>query len=74
LPFTDTADAVLRITLEVALEWGHNYIGTEHMLLALLEQGEGTGYEVLDGLGVKKDKAEAKILEVLAEILAARGQ
>jgi ATP-dependent Clp protease ATP-binding subunit ClpA len=56
------------------LRLGHNYIGTEHMLLALLEQGEGSGFEVLDGLGVKKDKAEAKIQEVLAEILAARGQ
>jgi hypothetical protein len=74
VPFSAAAKKTLELTMREGLRLGHNYIGTEHMLLALLEQGEGTGYEVLDGLGVKKDKAEAKILEVLAEILAARGQ
>ena len=74
VPFSSAAKKTLELTMREGLRLGHNYIGTEHMLLALLEQGEGTGFEVLDGLGVKKDKAEAKILEVLAEILAARGQ
>src|SRR6185369_12559442 len=74
VPFSGAAKKTLELTMREGLRLGHNYIGTEHMLLALLEQGEGTGFEVLDGLGVKKDKAEAKILEVLAEILAARGQ
>ena len=74
VPFSGAAKKALELTMREGLRLGHNYIGTEHMLLALLEQGEGTGFEVLDGLGVKKDKAEAKILEVLAEILAARGQ
>ena len=74
MPFSGAAKKTLELTMREGLRLGHNYIGTEHMLLALLEQGEGTGFEVLDGLGVKKDKAEAKILEVLAEILAARGQ
>ncbi|MEQ0561678.1 Clp protease N-terminal domain-containing protein [Amycolatopsis sp. NEAU-NG30] len=74
VPFSAAAKKTLELTMREGLRLGHNYIGTEHLLLALLEQGEGTGFEVLDGLGVKKDKAEAKILEVLAEILAARGQ
>ncbi|WP_372671476.1 Clp protease N-terminal domain-containing protein [Amycolatopsis kentuckyensis] len=74
VPFTPAAKKTLELTMREGLRLGHNYIGTEHLLLALLEQGEGAGFEVLDGLGVKKDKAEAKILEVLAEILAARGQ
>jgi hypothetical protein len=74
VPFSGAAKKTLELTMREGLRLGHNYIGTEHLLLALLEQGEGTGFEVLDGLGVKKDKAEAKIVEVLAEILAARGQ
>ncbi|WP_410607162.1 Clp protease N-terminal domain-containing protein [Amycolatopsis sp. lyj-109] len=74
VPFAAAAKKTLELTMREGLRLGHNYIGTEHMLLALLEQGEGAGFEVLDGLGVKKDKAEAKIVEVLAELLAARGQ
>ncbi|EOD65721.1 Clp protease N-terminal domain-containing protein [Amycolatopsis vancoresmycina] len=74
VPFTPAAKKTLELTMREGLRLGHNYIGTEHLLLALLEQGEGAGFEVLDGLGIKKDKAEAKILEVSAEILAARGQ
>ncbi|WP_206796159.1 ATP-dependent Clp protease ATP-binding subunit [Amycolatopsis sp. MtRt-6] len=74
VPFSAAAKKTLELTMREGLRLGHNYIGTEHILLALLEQGEGGGFEVLDGLGVKKDKAEAKIVEVLAELLAARGQ
>ncbi|KDN16556.1 Clp protease N-terminal domain-containing protein [Amycolatopsis rifamycinica] len=74
VPFSAAAKKTLELTMREGLRLGHNYIGTEHLLLALLEQGEGAGFEVLDGLGVKKDKAEAKIVEVLAELLAARGQ
>jgi hypothetical protein len=74
MPFAGAAKKTLELTMREGLRLGHNYIGTEHILLALLEQGAGAGFEVLDGLGVKKDKAEAKIQEVLAEILAARDQ
>ncbi|WP_103354908.1 Clp protease N-terminal domain-containing protein [Amycolatopsis sp. CA-128772] len=74
VPFSAAAKKTLELTMREGLRLGHNYIGTEHILLALLEQREGAGFEVLDGLGVKKDKAEAKIVEVLAELLAARGQ
>ncbi|MEU8630540.1 Clp protease N-terminal domain-containing protein [Amycolatopsis sp. NPDC048633] len=74
MPFSAEAKKALELTLREGLRLGHNYIGTEHILLALLEQGEGVGFQVLDGLGIKKDKAEEKIVAVLAEILAARGQ
>jgi hypothetical protein len=74
MPFSPGGKKALELTLREGLRLGHNYIGTEHILLALLEQGEGVGFEVLDGLGIKKDKAEEKIVAVLTEILAARGQ
>ncbi|HKN55198.1 MAG TPA: Clp protease N-terminal domain-containing protein [Amycolatopsis sp.] len=74
VPFTGAAKKTLELTLREGLRLGHNYIGTEHILLGLLEQGEGSGYEVLNSLGVTKERAEAKILEVLTEIVAARNQ
>ncbi|MFG1639354.1 Clp protease N-terminal domain-containing protein [Amycolatopsis sp. NPDC049252] len=74
MPFSPGGKKALELTLREGLRLGHNYIGTEHILLALLEQREGAGFEVLDGLGIKKDKAEEKIVAVLTEILAARGQ
>jgi Clp amino terminal domain, pathogenicity island component len=74
MPFTASAKKTLELTMREALRLGHNFIGTEHQLLALLEQGEGAGFEVLTGLGITKDAAEAKIVEALAEIAAARSQ
>ena len=73
-PFSAAAKKTLELTMREGLRLGHNYIGTEHILLALLELGEGAGFEVLDSLGVRKDAAEAKIEETLAEIVAARQQ
>jgi hypothetical protein len=72
-PFCGAAKKTLELTLREGLRLGHNYIGTEHILLALLEQREGAGFEVLDGLGITKEETEKKIVAVLAEILAARG-
>ena len=74
VPFSPAGKKALELTMREGLRLGHNYIGTEHILLALLEQGEGAGFEVLDGLGVRKDAVEAKVVEALAEILAARSQ
>ncbi|RJQ83506.1 Clp protease N-terminal domain-containing protein [Amycolatopsis panacis] len=74
VPFTPTAKKTMELTLREGLRLGHNYIGTEHLLLALLEQGEGGGYEVLTELGITKDAAEAKIKEAVAEIFATRQQ
>jgi hypothetical protein len=64
IPFGPQAKKALELTFREALRLGHNYIGTEHILLALLELGDGTG--VLAGLGVERSAAEAKVAELLA--------
>ncbi|MDH6135667.1 hypothetical protein P3T37_005084 [Kitasatospora sp. MAA4] len=64
VPFDAGAKKVLELTFRQALRLGHNYIGTEHILLALLELEAGEG--VLSGLGVDKTATEAKVVEILA--------
>ncbi len=65
---------VLELTLREALRLGHNYVGTEHMLLALLEHGEGAGAEVLGQIGVAKADAEREIVAMLGCVLAEDGK
>ncbi|TKA12601.1 Clp protease N-terminal domain-containing protein [Actinacidiphila oryziradicis] len=72
IPYDARGRKVLELTFREALRMGHNYIGTEHILLALLELEDGTG--VLTGLGIDKATAEANIAHALAAILAAREQ
>jgi hypothetical protein len=72
VPFDDPARAVLEGTFRQALRFGHNYIGTEHILLALLEIEDGTG--VLAGLGVDRARLEEHLAETLAALAAAKGQ
>ncbi|GAA2440335.1 Clp protease N-terminal domain-containing protein [Streptomyces macrosporus] len=72
VPFDAAAKKVLELTFREALRLGHNYIGTEHVLLALLEQENGRG--PLGDLGLDKAAAEAHIAEALAAIAAAREQ
>lgn len=64
IPFEPEAKKVLELTFREALRMGHNYIGTEHILLALLEQENGTG--VFAGLGVEKSTTEAHLVELLS--------
>ena len=52
IPFTQRAKRVLELSLEEAHQLGHNYIGTEHLLLRLIEEGEGVAARVLENLGV----------------------
>ncbi|MET7750274.1 Clp protease N-terminal domain-containing protein [Micromonospora sp. NPDC005367] len=66
IPFDAQAKKALELTFREALRLGHNYIGTEHILLALLELENGTG--VLAGLGVDKAAVEADIAAALEEI------
>lgn len=68
IPYNGRARKALELTFREALRLGHNYVGTEHILLALLELEDGTG--VLAGLGVDKAKAETWIVEALAAITA----
>ncbi|MFI9627807.1 Clp protease N-terminal domain-containing protein [Streptomyces sp. NPDC052042] len=64
IPYDPGARKALELTFREALRMGHNYVGTEHVLLALLEQEDGTG--VLSGLGIDKSTADAAVAEALA--------
>ncbi|MFD5192967.1 Clp protease N-terminal domain-containing protein [Streptomyces sp. NPDC058357] len=66
VPYDAGARKALELTFREALRMGHNYIGTEHILLALLEQEDGAG--VLTGLGIDKAAAESGIAEALTLI------
>ena len=72
IPYNAQARKALELTFREALRLGHNYVGTEHILLALLELEDGTG--VLAGLGVEKTRTEVAIVEALAAIRADRGE
>jgi hypothetical protein len=65
IPYDSEARKALELTFREALRMGHNYIGTEHILLALLELEDGTG--VLASLGIDKPTTEADIIAALAE-------
>ncbi|MGQ4386485.1 Clp protease N-terminal domain-containing protein [Streptomyces sp. SAS_270] len=69
VPYGPAAKKALELTFREALRLGHNYIGTEHILLALLELENGEG--VLSGLGIDKSTAEAGVVEMLKAVVAA---
>jgi ATP-dependent Clp protease ATP-binding subunit ClpC len=66
IPFTVAARNILELAVKEALQLGHSYIGTEHILLGLLRKGDGIGYDVLIQLGVDPLELRHKILEVMA--------
>lgn len=70
IPYGPAAKKVLELTFREALRLGHNYVGTEHILLALLEFENGEG--VLSGVGVNKAAAEETIVHMIAELVKAR--
>ncbi|PJE94224.1 Clp protease [Streptomyces carminius] len=72
IPFDAGSKKALELTFREALRLGHNYIGTEHLLLALLEQEHGQG--PLSGLGLTKEAAETYVTEALAVIRADLGR
>lgn len=65
IPFTPRAKKVLELSLREALQMGHNYIGTEHILLGLLREGEGVAARVLNSMGINLDNTKEVIKEVL---------
>ncbi len=67
VPFSPAARRVLAITLREALRLGHNYVGTEHILLALMQE-EGPLIEALAGVGVTRERTEELILQTIEEI------
>ncbi|WP_329542352.1 Clp protease N-terminal domain-containing protein [Streptomyces sp. NBC_01358] len=72
IPYNADARKALELTFREALRMGHNYIGTEHILLALLEHEDGAG--LLTGLGIDKATAETAITEALTLIVDAQQQ
>jgi hypothetical protein len=70
IPFGPQARKVLELTFREALRMGHNYIGTEHILLAVLELEDSEG--VLTGLGIGKDATAAQVTAALAAVKATR--
>ncbi len=65
IPFTPRAKKVLELSLREALQMGHNYIGTEHILLGLLREGEGVAARVLNSMGITLDNVKEKVKELL---------
>src|SRR6266545_5389597 len=65
IPFTPRAKKVLELSLREALQLGHNYIGTEHILLGLIREGEGVGAQVLVKLGAKLDRLRREVVQLL---------
>jgi ATP-dependent Clp protease ATP-binding subunit ClpC len=63
--FTDRARRVVVLAQEEARRLDHNYIGTEHILLGLLRDGEGVAVEALDGLGISLEETRAKVGEII---------
>ena len=67
IPFTPRAKRVLELSLEEARQLGHNYIGTEHLLLGLIKEGEGVAARVLENLSVDLSKVRSQIIKSLGE-------
>jgi len=66
IPFTPRAKKVLELSLREALQLGHNYIGTEHILLGLIREGEGVAAQVLLNLGADLEKVRSAVIQLLS--------
>lgn len=67
IPFTPRAKRVLELSWDEARQLGHNYIGTEHLLLGLIREGEGVAARVLENLGVDLNKVRSNVIRMLGE-------
>ncbi len=67
IPFTPRAKRVLELSWDEARQLGHNYIGTEHLLLGLIREGEGVAARVLENLGVDLNKVRSSVVKMLGE-------
>jgi ATP-dependent Clp protease ATP-binding subunit ClpC len=66
IPFTPRAKKVLELSLRESMQLGHNYIGTEHILLGLIREGEGLGAQVLVKLGADLNRVRQQVIEMLS--------
>ena len=67
IPFTPRAKRVLELSLEEARQLGHNYIGTEHLLLGLIREGEGVAARVLENLALDLSKIRTQVIRLLGD-------
>jgi len=67
IPFTPRAKRVLELSWDEARQLGHNYIGTEHLLLGLIREGEGVAVRVLENLGVELSRVRSSVIRMLGE-------
>jgi len=65
IPFTERAKRVLELSLRESGQLGHRYIGTEHVLLAIVREGDGVAAQVLTGLGADLDRVRQQVIELL---------
>ena len=66
VPFTPRAKKVLELSLREAMGLGHNYIGTEHILLGLIREGDGVAAQVLRNMGADLESVRQKVIQVLS--------
>ncbi len=74
IPFTPRAKKVLELSLREALQLGHNYIGTEHILLGLIREGEGVAAQVLTKLGADLSRVRQQVIQLLSGYSGSAGQ
>ncbi len=74
IPFTPRAKKVLELSLREALQLGHNYIGTEHILLGLIREGEGVAAQVLQKLGADLPKVRQTVIQLLSGVQGSEEQ
>ena len=74
IPFTSPAKEVLELSLREALQLGHNYIGTEHILLGLIREGEGVAAQVLVKLGADDNRIRQQVIQLLHGLTRARSR
>lgn len=67
IPFTPRAKRVLELSLEEARQLGHNYIGTEHLLMGLVREGEGVAARVLENLAVNVSSVRTEVIQMLGD-------
>ena len=74
IPFTPRAKKVLELSLREALQLGHNYIGTEHILLGLIREGEGVAAQVLQKLGADLNRVRQSVIQLLSGYAGGKGE
>jgi len=74
IPFTPKAKKVIELAMDEARRLGHNYIGTEHLLLGLIKEGEGVASHVLMNIGLDLNKVRSEVIKLLGSSAPSQGQ